>query len=170
MPPFLKKKKQQKKVKKDTSKKKYQKRTVPFVRSNKVKVNKPTHRATWKLFERNVAKDFGTDRTPGSGGIRTLSTGSDTLHDYLYIECKLRDKLSILSLYLEVESKARLEGKIPFLALKQKGSTVRDSIERSDLKAGETTITYLIVCEPQYLQEITKHYVGQSRTKALTRK
>lgn len=50
---------------------------------------KTTHKETWKLFERNVAKDFRTTRTPLSGMVKTI-TNSDTLHPKIYIECKLR--------------------------------------------------------------------------------
>lgn len=42
---------------------------------------------TWKTVELRIAKDFGTDRTPLSG-INSKHTGSDTLHDKLFIEVK----------------------------------------------------------------------------------
>tara|TARA_Y100000034_G_scaffold29728_1_gene36204 strand:+ start:71311 stop:71922 length:612 start_codon:yes stop_codon:yes gene_type:complete len=48
-----------------------------------------THKATWKHFERVVAKDFDTHRTPLSGMVKTI-TNSDTLHPLIYVECKLR--------------------------------------------------------------------------------
>lgn len=57
------------------------------------KKKKTTHKETWKLFERNVAKDFGTTRTPLSGMVKTI-TNSDTLHRKIYIECKLRGGVS----------------------------------------------------------------------------
>lgn len=128
-----------------------EKKTVPFTRANNVKVKRPTSRGTWKLFERNVAKDFETNRTPGSGGIRTLTTSSDTLHEFLYIECKLRDKFSIITLYLDTLEKAKLEGKIPFVALKQKGIIAKGEVE------------YLILCDPKHLNEISKHYNGRKK-------
>ena len=49
-----------------------------------------TTKEAWKLFERNVAKDFGTTRTPLSGSVKTI-TNSDTLHKKIYIECKYRN-------------------------------------------------------------------------------
>lgn len=52
---------------------------------------KGTSKETWKAMERQVAKDFCTDRTPLSGMVKTI-TNSDTLHPKLYIECKLRAK------------------------------------------------------------------------------
>lgn len=60
-----------------------------FVELNKKPAKKTTSKETWKLFERNVAKDFGTTRTPLSGMVKTI-TNSDTLHPKIYIECKLR--------------------------------------------------------------------------------
>ncbi len=53
----------------------------------------------WKAFERQVARFFGTERTPGSGSAGTfvaksgnvVRTNSDSLHETLYIEAK-RDK------------------------------------------------------------------------------
>ena len=50
---------------------------------------KTTSKETWKLFERNVSKDFKTTRTPLSGMVKTI-TNSDTLHPKIYVECKLR--------------------------------------------------------------------------------
>ena len=54
------------------------------------KKKKTTHKETWKLFERTVAKDFGTTRTPLSGMVKTI-TNSDTLHPKIYVECKYRE-------------------------------------------------------------------------------
>ena len=48
-----------------------------------------TSKESWKAFERKVASDFGTTRTPLSGMVKTI-TNSDTLHPKLYIECKYR--------------------------------------------------------------------------------
>lgn len=48
-----------------------------------------THKETWKAFERKVSADFGTTRTPLSGMVKTI-TNSDTLHKFIYVECKLR--------------------------------------------------------------------------------
>lgn len=52
---------------------------------------KTTSNESWKAFERRVAYDFGTTRTPLSGMVKTI-TNSDTLHSKLYIECKYRGK------------------------------------------------------------------------------
>jgi len=49
---------------------------------------------TWKNFERQVARYFGTERMPLSGMSNYLEK-QDTLSDYFFIECKLRSKLPI---------------------------------------------------------------------------
>ena len=53
---------------------------------------------TWKSRERKVAKYFNTHRTPLSGG-SSRHTRSDSLHDSLFVECKLRKKHSVISLW-----------------------------------------------------------------------
>ena len=55
------------------------------------RVKNTTHKESWKAFERRVASDFKTTRTPLSGMVKTI-TNSDTLHPDLYIECKYRGK------------------------------------------------------------------------------
>lgn len=52
---------------------------------------KTTNRRTWKNFETEVAKMFGTSRTPLSGAVQSL-TRADTLHAKLFFECKLRNE------------------------------------------------------------------------------
>lgn len=54
------------------------------------KKKKTTSKESWKLFERTVASDFGTTRTPLSGMVKTI-TNSDTLHPKIYVECKYRN-------------------------------------------------------------------------------
>ena len=78
-----------------------------------------TARETWKKFERKVAKKLGGVRNPLSGS-HSRHTSGDVIHDKFYVECKYREKFSIVSLYDEVREKARKEGKIPLLVIKQK--------------------------------------------------
>ena len=78
-----------------------------------------TVRRTWKLFEARVANFFKTTRTPLSGGA-SRHTESDTLHEALFIEAKLRQKLPIADLFDEVMKKAKKENKVPLLALQKK--------------------------------------------------
>lgn len=73
----------------------------------------------WKAHERRVSKRFGTKRSgPGQS---TTTTNSDTKHETLYIECKHRKRHTVQTLYNEVKGKAKLEGKVPLLALHSKG-------------------------------------------------
>lgn len=76
---------------------------------------------TWKRFEREVASWFGTQRTPLSGG-NSKHTHSDSLHDNLYVECKYRKRVAVQGLFDDTAAFAEQEGKIPVVALKQKGS------------------------------------------------
>ena len=105
--------------------KKVEKRKRPkkeFVRKNNVVVKHPTSSSAWKSFERTVATFFGTKRVPLSGSNSGHGTNSDSLHDKLYIECKLRGKISLWRLFEDTERKAKQENKIPVVAIKQKGS------------------------------------------------
>lgn len=49
--------------------------------------NMTTQSKAWKVFERRVAAELGTFRTPLSGG-SSRHTRSDTLHSDLYVEVK----------------------------------------------------------------------------------
>jgi len=77
---------------------------------------------TWKVFERQVATFFKTVRNALSG-INSKVTSSDSLHSDLYIECKYRAKSSIHTLYEDTKKKAKAEGKLPVICLKQKNSS-----------------------------------------------
>lgn len=109
------------------------------VRSNNVVVNRPTSKSCWKSFERLVASHFGTKRVPLSGSNSGHNTNSDSLHPKLYIECKVRGKISLWQLFIDTENKAKVENKIPLVAIKQKG-------ERG----------YLIVIRPDDLEKIAE--------------
>ena len=71
---------------------------------------------TWKARERQVASYFNTHRTPLSGG-SSRHTRSDSLHDELFVECKLRKKHSVISLWDETNEMAKKESKTPVIAL-----------------------------------------------------
>lgn len=81
-----------------------------------------THRGTWKARERQIAAYFGSERTPLSGG-NSKHTRSDTLSSVFYVEAKFRKNQPVLRLYEDTESKARKEGKIPIVALCEKGKS-----------------------------------------------
>lgn len=113
--------------------------TKEIIRRNNVKVKRPTSKECWKGFERKVASFFGTKRVPLSGSNSGHGTNSDTLHDKLYIECKVRQKISLWQLFIDTENKASVEGKIPVVAIKQKGCE-----------------GYLLVMRPESLQRISE--------------
>lgn len=75
-----------------------------------------TARSTWKKVESRDAKAFGAKRNIGSGSMgRDDKTASDSTHPVLFIECKLRSKSSIRTLYDDTAKKARKEKKIPLV-------------------------------------------------------
>lgn len=110
-----------------------------LVRSNNVVVKKPTSKSCWKGFERLVAKFFGSKRVPLSGSNSGHGTNSDSLHPKIYIECKVRDKFALWSLFVDTENKAKVEKKVPVVAIKQKGEK-----------------GYLLVIRPEDLQKVAK--------------
>ena len=79
-----------------------------------------THKSTWKKAEGRIAEYFGTTRTPLSGG-NSKVTRSDTLHNDLFIEVKLRAKHTAVSLWDETKWLADKEDKIPVVCLCEKG-------------------------------------------------
>ena len=78
-----------------------------------------TSRSTWKKLELKVAKMLGGQRNPLSGSASKHTSG-DIIHDKFYVECKYRAKFAVVSLFKEVEEKAKAENKVPLLVLKQK--------------------------------------------------
>lgn len=117
-----------------------------FVRANGVKVKHPTSKVCWKSFERLVAGFFGTKRVPLSGSNSGHNTNSDSMHGELYIECKVREKFAIWSLFDDTEKKAKNENKIPIVAIKQKGEK-----------------GFLLVIRPENLEKITEIYKKVSK-------
>ena len=71
-----------------------------------------TCRTTWKRFERQVARDQGTNRTPLSGSA-SRHTGADTLHPRIYSEAKYRKRWAIWSLFETVKAQASTGGQDP---------------------------------------------------------
>lgn len=76
---------------------------------------------TWKKTESKIAKVFDTKRTMFSGSNSGISS-SDTLHNKIYVECKTKEKHSVKTLFDETKKKAKLEGKIPVIILKENNS------------------------------------------------
>lgn len=74
----------------------------------------------WKSRERQVAGFFGClrNRLSGSSGREDVTT-SDTTHEHLYIECKMRQKHFAQELYEDCKAKCKGtdKGKTPVVAL-----------------------------------------------------
>lgn len=117
----------------------YNPKVTPKLRSNGTVVNSPTSKGTWKSFENLVAKFFGTRRVPLSGSNSGHGTNSDSLHPKLYIECKVRSKIALWQLFTDTEKKAKVESKVPVVAVKQKGEK-----------------GYLLLIRPEDLQKIAE--------------
>lgn len=79
-----------------------------------------TTKSAWKRGESRTARYFGAERTPLSGGNSKI-TRSDSLHKKLYLEVKMRVKHSVVTLWDDTKRKAKKEGKIPVVCLKEKG-------------------------------------------------
>ena len=73
----------------------------------------------WKRREREVATYFDGKRTSLSG-INSKITRADVIHDELFVECKLRAKHSVVSLWDATAKLAKDEDKIPVIALCEK--------------------------------------------------
>ena len=73
----------------------------------------------WKQRERDVASFFKGQRNALSGG-NSKVTRADVIHKKLFIECKLRAKHSVVSLWDDTAKLAKIEGKIPVVALCEK--------------------------------------------------
>ena len=67
---------------------------------------------SWKAYERRVARYFGSERTPLSGG-NSRHTRSDSLHERLYIECKSNMQIKILSDWGDLRRRAKATESIP---------------------------------------------------------
>ena len=91
-----------------------------FMEETKKPKKKVTSSETWKLFERNVSKDFDTTRSPLSGSMKTV-TNSDTLHSDIYIECKLRSGASNFMFYDKLVA-ARHDKRISCMIIENKST------------------------------------------------
>ena len=74
---------------------------------------------TWKAAERRIARFFGAERNPLSGG-NSGHSRSDSLHELLFIEAKHRKTHSAVSLWRATKALADKEDKIPVIALCEK--------------------------------------------------
>ena len=79
-----------------------------------------THRRTWQKREQQAAALFNSRRTPGSGSCYGADTRSDSLHERLFIETKLRQRHAVITLHDDTAALARREGKTPVVVLAEK--------------------------------------------------
>ena len=77
-----------------------------------------THKSTWKGRERQAARLFGSERNPGSGANRD-GNRSDSKHERLYIETKLRAKHAAWTVWRDAKEKCG--GKPIVVVLAEKG-------------------------------------------------
>jgi len=74
----------------------------------------------WKQRERDGAGEFGAKRTIGSGSLgREDRTCSDSTHERLFIETKLRKSHAVVSLWDKTAKLAKKEKKTPALLFAQ---------------------------------------------------
>jgi hypothetical protein len=108
-----------------------------------------THKSTWKRFESASAARFGARRNilSGSSG-RDDRDPSDSTHERLHLEAKLRGHHSVYRVWDKAKSQAR-GGKIPVVCLKEKNrpgflvcchiddlAAVAAELARGDVQAG----------------------------------
>lgn len=75
----------------------------------------------WKDRERQAARFWGAERNVGSGcDFRLRGSRSDSVHDVLYLEVKLRAKFATWTLWRETKARAEVEGKVPVVMLAEK--------------------------------------------------
>jgi len=67
----------------------------------------------WKVFELKVAKFFGGQRNPLSGG-NGKHTRGDLIHKYLYGECKYSQETPLWKSYRLLQRRSSSKGKIPY--------------------------------------------------------
>lgn len=81
-----------------------------------------TSKSTWKQRERQAAALFGArrQRCSGSSG-RDDCSRSDSTHDRLFLETKLRQSHAAVALFDQTRDLARREGRVPVVALAVKG-------------------------------------------------
>ena len=89
-----------------------------------------THKNTWKQNERRICRYFGLERVPLSGG-NSGHTRADCYQpkekligpddNHLFIEIKLRQKHSAVTLWDKTKKLADKENKTPVVCLSEKG-------------------------------------------------
>lgn len=107
---------------------------------------------TWKDVERRIARKFGTERTPLSGG-NGKQTRSDTLHTKLFIEIKHRVRIPFYSTFRETRDLARKENKTPMVISHETNS--HSEIVMIELR------DFLTLCHPDIIRSPGTGMKGQ---------
>ena len=83
-----------------------------------------TSRRAWQMFETRAAAFFGARRKVLSGSAgRDDSDGSDSTHERLHIECKLREKHTVYRVWdaaCKAIARQKERGKTPVICLQEK--------------------------------------------------
>ncbi len=94
----------------------------------------------WKAAEYRAARKLGGRRSALSGGRGSNCKGDVELPGW-YVECKYRKQFYVMSMFLEVEKKAKKEGKNLLLILTEKNTHGQLAVMRieyfKDLKTSE---------------------------------
>ena len=78
----------------------------------------------WKSFEWIVAVLFSGIRDAFSGARpHVTGTRGDVRHSFLFIECKLRRRHAVATIWRDAATKAEAEHKIPVVVLAERGQT-----------------------------------------------
>lgn len=87
----------------------------------------------WKKHERAAAREIGAERSVGSGSLgRADRSRSDSTDGRIYLECKhSRRRTHAQSLMDDTHGKAKAEGKVPLVCLKESGRHGRLWVVRS---------------------------------------
>ena len=87
----------------------------------------------WKRCERKSSRQIGAERNVGSGSMgRADRSRSDSTHDSIFLECKLREKHSAVQLWRKTAKLAKKEKKTPIVALFERGMPHAYYVVRDD--------------------------------------
>jgi len=75
------------------------------------------HRRTWQKFEQKMGEWFGGSRS----GPMQAKNANDIKHDFIHCQCKAAKRHAILTVWREASEEAKKDGKIPVVAIREKG-------------------------------------------------
>ncbi len=83
----------------------------------------------WKVFERTVAKEFGTVRALQKG----TGTKEDIVHPLFMVDCKLRKSWKISAWFRSLREAAHKKDKIPILVVRKPGKKLTYAVVELDI-------------------------------------